>query len=126
MFPFGTQIAFTCNQPRNFALWCSGKSDSNLNPDVKSLAEARSHILATQELLTNIEVDDTKLSNTKWIELGQGSYLELLGQSYVDDFLMPNFYFHITTAYNIMRMSGAPIGKRDFMTHLVPFVKHHD
>ncbi|WP_258040836.1 DUF1993 domain-containing protein [Pseudanabaena sp. BC1403] len=47
-------------------------------------------------------------------------------RAYVNDLLMPNFYFHITTAYNIMRMSGAPIGKQDFMTHLVPFVKHHD
>ena len=124
MLPFGTQIVFTCNQPRNFALWCLGKSDSNLTPDVTSLAEARSHISSTKALLASIDVDDTKLSDIKRIELGQGLYLELLGLSYVDDFLMPNFYFHMTTAYDIMRMAGAPIGKRDFMMHLVPFMKH--
>ena len=124
MLPFGTQIAFTCNQPRNFALWCLGKSDSNLNPDVASLAEARGHISSTKELLASIDVADTKLSDIKRIELGQGLYLELFGLSYVDDFLMPNFYFHMTTVYDIMRMAGAPIGKRDFMMHLVPFVKH--
>lgn len=125
MLPFGTQIAFTCNQPRNFALWCLGKSDSNLNQDVASLAQARSHISSTKELLASIDVTDTKLSDIKRIdELEQGLYLELSGLSYVDDFLMPNFYFHMTTAYDIMRMAGAPIGKRDFMMHLVPFVKH--
>ncbi len=126
MLPFGTQITFTCNQPRNFALWCLGKPDSNLNPNVTSLAEARGHISATKDLLASIDAADTKLSDIKRIELGQGMYLELLGHSYVDDFLMPNFYFHLTTAYDIMRMAGAPIGKHDFMMHLVPFVKHHD
>ena len=124
MFPFGTQIAFTCNQPRNFALWCLGQSVNNLNPDVTSLAEARGHILSTQELLTSINVADAKLSEIKRIDLGQGLYAELSGFSYVDDFLMPNFYFHMTTAYDILRMAEAPIGKRDFMMHLVPFVKH--
>jgi uncharacterized protein len=126
MFPFGTQIAFTCNQPRNFALWCLGESANNLNPDVASLGESRGHISSTKELLAsiNVNVADATLSEIKRIELGQGLYAELSGLSYVDDFLMPNFYFHITTAYNILRMAGAPIGKRDFMMHLVPFVKH--
>lgn len=124
MFPFGTQIAFTCNQPRNFAFWCLEQSENNLNPEVASLAEARNHISSTKKLLTSIDIVDTKLSEIKRIELGQGLYAELVGFSYVDDFLIPNFYFHLTTAYDIMRMAGAPIGKRDFMMHLVPLVKH--
>lgn len=49
MLPFGTQIVFTCNQPRNFALWCMGQLDNNLNPTVVSLTEARNHILSTKE-----------------------------------------------------------------------------
>lgn len=124
MLPFGTQIAFTCNQPRNFALWCLGQSQNNLNPDVASLAEARAHISSTQELLKTIAVSDAQLSEIKRIDFEQGMYVELSGFSYVDDFLMPNFYFHMTTAYDILRMAGATIGKRDFMMHLVPFVKH--
>jgi uncharacterized protein len=126
MLPFSTQIAFVCNQPRNFALWCLGQPANNLNPNVASLAEARGHISSTKELLASINVTDSKLSELHRIDLGQGLYVELSGLSYVDDFLMPNFYFHITTAYNILRMAGAPIGKRDFMMHLVPFVKHQD
>ena len=37
------------------------------------------------------------------------------GQVYLYHFAMPNFYFHITTAYNILRSLGIQIGKRDFM-----------
>jgi uncharacterized protein len=124
MFPFSTQIVFACNQPRNFALWCSGQSPNNLNPDVASLVEAHGHISSTKELLANINVTDSKLLELNRLDLGKGLYAELSGLSYVDDFLMPNFYFHITTAYNILRMAGGPIGKRDFMMHLVPSLKH--
>jgi hypothetical protein len=123
MLPFSTQIAFVCNQPRNFALWCLGQSASNLNPAVSSLIEARGHISSTKELLATINVSDSKLSEINRLEIGQGLYAELSGLSYVDDFLMPNFYFHITTAYNILRMAGIPIGNRDFMIHLVPSLK---
>lgn len=106
MFPFSAQIAFVCNQPRNFALWCIGESASNLNPDVASLVEARGHISSTKELLASINVADSKLSELNQIDLGQGLYSELSGLSYVDNLLMPNFYFHITTVYNILRMAG--------------------
>lgn len=126
MFPFSTQIAFVCNQPRNFALWCLGQPSNNLNPNVASLVEGRDHISSTKELLASINITDSKLSELHRIDLGQGLYIELSGLSYVDDFLIPNFYFHITTAYNILRMAEAPIGKRDFMMHLVPFLKHQD
>jgi len=122
MFPFGTQIVFTCNQPRNFALWCAEQPADNLKPDVASLAVARDQIAATQVLLANIDAVDAKLEKITRIELGE-LYLEISGQSYVDDFLMPNFYFHLTTAYDLIRMAGVPIGKRDFMMHLMPFIK---
>jgi uncharacterized protein len=124
MLPFGTQIVFTCNQPRNFALWCLGQPANNLPPDVASLDEARDCISSTKKQLASIHVTDAKLSEIERIDFGQGLYAELSGLSYVDDFLMPNFYFHLTTAYDILRMAEAPIGKRDFMMHLVPFVKH--
>ncbi|MEM9005418.1 MAG: DUF1993 domain-containing protein [Cyanobacteria bacterium P01_F01_bin.86] len=123
MLPFGTQIAFTCNQPRNFALWCDGQPMDNLDPEVISLAKAHEHIANTKELLLAITVEDQKLNETTRIGLGQGAYLELSGNSYVNDFLMPNFYFHMVTAYDILRMLGVPIGKRDYMMHLVPLLK---
>ena len=45
------------------------------------------------------------------------------GAGYINDFLIPNFYFHLVTAYDILRMSGLDLGKPDYMTHLLPFVK---
>ena len=123
MLPLGTQIAFTCNQPRNFSLWCDNKPASNLDSDVSSLTQAYEYISNTKKLLTEVNVKDTKLSEVKRIDLGQGLYADLPGSAYVNDFLIPNFYFHMVTAYNILRMAGVPIGKRDYMMHLIPFVR---
>mmetsp|Transcript_38769 Transcript_38769/g.124274 ORF Transcript_38769/g.124274 Transcript_38769/m.124274 type:complete len:178 (+) Transcript_38769:10-543(+) len=90
MLPFGTQIAFTCNQPRNFALWCAGRPPDNLDPRVTSLAQAYEHVATTKDLLAGIShVADDKLSEVTRLDLGQGTYLELSGTAYVDDFLMP-------------------------------------
>ena len=123
MFPFGTQVAFTCNQPRNFALWCDGKPMDNLDPEVQSLVQAYEHVANTQGLLSDINAEDKKLSEVTRIDLGQELYIEMIGSAYVNDFLVPNFYFHMVTAYDILRMTGVPIGKRDYMMHLVPFLK---
>ena len=123
MLPCGTQIAFTCNQPRNFALWCEGKPMDNLNPEVTSLSQAYEHIANTQTLLTSINTGDEKLNESTRIDLGEELYLEMLGREYVSDFLIPNFYFHLVTVYDILRMDGVPIGKRDYMMHLVPLLK---
>lgn len=123
MLPLGTQIAFTCNQPRNFALWCQGKPADNLDPTVTTLATAHRYISDTKALLSALDADDLKLEEMARVDVGPSAYLELPGLTYVSDFLVPNFYFHLVTAYDILRMAGLPIGKADYMQHLMPFVR---
>ena len=123
MFPFGTQIAVACNQPRGFAQWCAGQPVDNLPREVETLDKARAHIQGTKRLVAGITAGDAKLDETKRIGLGPGRYCELPGRLYVNDYLMPNFYFHITTAYAILRKLGVPVGKGDFMTYLAPHVR---
>jgi len=123
MYTFGTQVAFACNQPRGFSQWCAGQPVDNLPREVDSAELARSHIRQTKELATGITADDAKLDEIKRIGLGPGLYCELPARQYVNDYLMPNLYFHITTAYAILRKLGAPLGKADYMTYLAPYVK---
>lgn len=123
MFPFGTQVAFTCNQPRNFAFWCNGLPVADLDKEVGSVQQAREHIVGTIAQVTALSVDDSVFSAPKHLGLGPGMHADLDGAAYVNDFLIPNLYFHLTTAYDILRMHGVPVGKRDFMTHLLPLVR---
>ncbi len=122
MYPLATQVAFTCNQPRNFALWCEGKPADNLDREV-TLGQAYDHIAHTKALIEGIQAEDAKLSELTRIELGPNLSLEMSGMDYVNEFLLPNFYFHLVTAYNILRMAGVPLGKKDYMLNLGPFIR---
>ncbi|HET7307543.1 MAG TPA: DUF1993 domain-containing protein [Gammaproteobacteria bacterium] len=123
MLPLGAQIALGCNQPRGFSQWCADKPVENLSPEVGSMDLARSHIAQTKALVTDITADDSKLDEIKRVGLGHGTYCELPARLYVSDYLLPNMYFHITTAYAILRHLGAPLGKADFLTSLARHVK---
>ena len=55
-------------------------------------------------------------SETRSIAFGAGpSKRTLLGDAYLLTFALPNFFFHVTTAYDILRHEGVPIGKRDYL-----------
>jgi hypothetical protein len=123
MLPLGTQIAFTCNQPRNFVLWLTGKESADLDPNVESLAVAEQHIADTRTLLSGHMSTEGYLPARKHLELSADLYADLTGREYLEDFLVPNFYFHLVTTYAILRNLGVPVGKRDYMLHLLPKVQ---
>lgn len=123
MFPLGTQIAFACNQPRGFSQWCAGQPVENLPREVDSVAMARAHIQQTKALVAGIDASDAKLDEDKRTGLGPGLFCMLPARQYVSDYLLPNFYFHITTTYSILRMLGVPVGKADYMRFLGPHVQ---
>ena len=47
--------------------------------------------------------------------IGPDQTLDLNGAAYVQNFFLPNLFFHVSTAYNLARMQGVPVGKRDYM-----------
>lgn len=123
MHPFGTQIVFSCNQARNFALWCQRADMDDLSTTVNSLEDARKIIAETQGLVAAVNADDSVLQQSRRINLSETQFLELPGGEYLGDFLLPNLYFHLTTAYNIMRLKGVALGKANYMLHLLPKVQ---
>ncbi len=55
-------------------------------------------------------------AESREITLGSGDAARhLTGSSYVQTFVLPNFFFHVTTAYDILRHNGVSIGKRDYL-----------
>src|SRR3546814_7169962 len=124
MLPFTAQVAFACNAPRAFSQWCAGEAIENLKPDsIQSAAGVRAAIAQTRALVAGIAADDSKLDEIKRVGLGPGRYCEMPGHQYVADYVLPNLYFHVTAAYAILRMPGAPVGKSDYLGFLAPLVK---
>ena len=86
-------------------------------PDIDNdLAGMKSRIDKTIDFLKDLRPNqlDGKEDSQVTITAG-GQQRNFRAQVYVYHFAMPNFYFHITTAYNILRSLGIDIGKRDFM-----------
>lgn len=58
-------------------------------------------------------------SKVSKVPMGKKESIEMTGQNYAMAFLIPNFYFHITTAYNILRHNGVSLGKKDFLAPIL-------
>ena len=82
-------------------------------PDYEGLqaliAEAADFVAATDADAINASAGQTLV-----FKLGDNE-LPFTGQNFITSFSLPNFYFHAATTYNMLRMKGVPLGKRDFM-----------
>ncbi len=115
MFPFARQI----RQASEHALAAGRAAGVEVPklPDLDtSLAEMHARIDKTIDFLKSLRPEqlDGRENAEVTVTVG-GQPRTFRAQAYLYHFAMPNFYFHITTAYNILRHLGIEIGKRDFM-----------
>ena len=85
-------------------------------PDTETtFAELQTRLEKTKAFLTSLKPDQIDGSEERPITIkGHGMEFNFKGLDYLTGFALPNFYFHMTTAYAILRMSGLDIGKKDF------------
>ena len=84
--------------------------------DEKTFADLEARIARTVEFLgtvTPAQIDGTE-DKAITLKIGENE-MTFLGQPFLLHFVLPNFFFHVTTAYAILRHAGVPIGKRDFL-----------
>lgn len=86
-------------------------------PDDETTFEAlQARIRKTIDFLKTVPKDSVDGQEDKEIVLKMpAGESRSRAQAYVSDFVLPNFYFHVTTAYNILRHNGVPVGKWDFL-----------
>ncbi len=128
MFPLATQVRFAGHQVLNTLNRLAGGSFTPAEQDVTTIAEAQAHIADLRAILADHKPDGW-LDHDTPVEFGAGNGMTFATQAheYVRDWAMPNFYFHVTTAYAILRREGLPIGKIDFLPHMMRhFVKSAD
>jgi uncharacterized protein len=84
--------------------------------DDTSFADAKQRVetaLGFVKSLTRAQVDGAEDKTIAWT--AGGSERKMRGNDYLQQFALPNFYFFVTTAYDILRHRGVPVGKRDFL-----------
>ena len=82
----------------------------------KTFADLKARLAKTLAFVQSFEPSDIDGSEDRDIRLTLGEHtMSFKGQPYLVHFTMPNFYFHCTTAYDILRHCGVELGKRDFI-----------
>jgi hypothetical protein len=117
MFNLARQIRAATDHAANAAARLSGKELLKFANDETTLAQFKERIAKTIEFLKGIkqaEIDGTEGKEIK-VTFPNGNTRDFTGQSLLIGNSLPNFYFHATTAYDILRQCGVEIGKRDFM-----------
>ncbi|MFZ4601021.1 MAG: DUF1993 domain-containing protein [Caulobacterales bacterium] len=116
MFPLSQQIQMACEFAKNASARLAG-IDPPSHPDTEqTLAELKARIAKTVDFVTGLDTTTVEAGAARIVKFrtGPDQWTEMPGASYLTGFAGPNFFFHATTAYAIMRHNGLPIGKRQF------------
>jgi len=117
MLPFSRQVQIACRFAEESVARLAGaevpKAPENAE---KTLADLRVRIASVLDYIKGFDAGKINGSGTREIVLTiGGNPLKLTGEQYLTFMALPNFYFHCTTTYAILRQAGVEIGKRDFL-----------
>ena len=116
MFALTRQVQIATDHAKGAASRLAGREVPKYEDTEGSFADLQARIARTIDLLKGFAPGDIDGSEDRVIELKLGQReLSLPGLQYLLDVALPNFYFHVTTAYDILRHNGVPLGKRDFL-----------
>ncbi|MCP9934393.1 DUF1993 domain-containing protein [Cyanobium sp. Candia 9D4] len=116
MFPLVRQVQIATDIARRGLARLAGVESTAMADDEASFADLIGRIETTLASLAAFSSDQIDSTETKPIELPiRGETLHFSGQSFLLLFVLPNVYFHVTTAYDILRHNGVELGKRDFL-----------
>ena len=116
MFPLSTQVVIACDIAKACAYRLAGEDVPAYPDDEPTFDALHARIDKVLIALRDAQADAINGSEDREITLNiRGNAIEFKGQTYLQFFVFPNVYFHVTTAYNILRHNGVPLGKMDFL-----------
>lgn len=116
MYPLVRQVQIATDGVKGCAARLAGLEVPSYADTESSFAEVQARIGKTQAFLQSVTAAQVDGSESRPVTLKfPGAELHFSGQDYLLNFVLPNFYFHLTTAYAILRHNGLDIGKMDFL-----------
>jgi uncharacterized protein len=116
MFPLVRQVQIACDFSKGTCSRLAGKEPPSFPDNEASFADLYARIDKTLAVLATLTPAQIDGQEERTIELKAGTRtLTFKGLSYLVGFSLPNFYFHLTTAYAILRHNGIELGKTDFI-----------
>lgn len=136
MFSLSTQIRFTCIQALEAIHRLRGQAFPAILNDLRdealgagerpgTIADAQTRIEQTLALLEGLAPDALEGDEDRPIahEIPNGMIFDLTAQQYARDWALPQFYFHLMTAYAILRSEGVALGKADYVPYMFKYIR---
>ena len=114
-FPFVMQVQIACDNAKGLAARLAEVEMPKFEDNEKTVAELKARIEKTLAFLKTIKPEQIIGKENAKISLPFWAGKHVTGFEYATEQALPNFYFHVTTAYSILRKNGVSIGKSDFI-----------
>jgi hypothetical protein len=116
MFVYSRQVQAMCDWAANTTGWLAGVEVPKNANDEKTVADWQARIKRTIDFVSSVSAEAVNGGETKEIIYpAGGGTRKMQGKDFLLHQALPQFYFHVTTAYDILRARGIDCGKRDFM-----------
>jgi hypothetical protein len=116
MFPFASQVRIACDFAKGCCARLAGVEPPKHEDNETTLEELKGRIAKCLDFVRSVKPEQLAGAEDRDITHALRTFtLNMKGLPYLTTFALPNFYFHVTTAYDILRHNGVELGKRDFM-----------
>lgn len=117
MLPFTRQVLIACDAAKNGIARISGVEAPKFEDTEASFPQLKARIQKTLDYLATVPAERVDGTEEKEITfpVGRDSTRTMQGEAYLKHWALPNFFFHITTAYAILRHNGVELGKSDYL-----------
>src|SRR5262249_22361216 len=117
MFDLTRQVQVATDLAKNGAARLSGVEPPRYEDNEKTIAELKARVKKTGDFIKSVDAKqiDGAADRTITFPLGPTNKGQMKGDDYLNHFVLPNVYFHLTAAYAILRHCGVEIGKQDFL-----------
>jgi hypothetical protein len=116
MFPFVRQVQVASDFAKGCAARLAGVEVPRYEDTEHTFAELKARIAKVIAFIESLSQDDIAASAQRDISTSSGANAKhFKGQVYLVHYAMPHFFFHATTAYDLLRHNGVEVGKKDFV-----------
>jgi hypothetical protein len=116
MLPLARQVQIACDTAKGAVARLAGAEIPKHEDTEQTFAELKQRIAKTVDFILSVKPDRIDGSDDKQVQLKPGGRdVTFTGMQYLLGHAYPNFYFHVTTAYDILRANGVDVGKRDYI-----------
>ncbi|RKH27113.1 DUF1993 domain-containing protein [Corallococcus sicarius] len=117
MLPFKNQVQIACDSAKFCVARLSGVDAPAFEDNETSLSELEARIAKTIAFIESVPAEKLNGTEEKSISVPRRGHdpMQFSGEGYLKQFALPNFFFHVTTAYALLRHNGVDLGKADFL-----------